>query len=244
MSNVSEMSSHKWKRALTMTEKGGVAKDIGNAVIYLLNDPRWVGCVSYDEFSDRIFWAKSPPALDVEAFPGPRKDDEVSDRDCAYVHHWFARIVGVKFSIDTLLRAIEVAAHQNKVCPPRDYLRGVKWDGVPRLATMFSKYFAAAQSMYAEKVGRWWMISAVARMLEPGCKADCILILQGKQGSRKSSALGVLGGKWYSNSLPDVTSKDAQVSLFGSWIVEIPEARGYEPKRDHGFQGFFSALVR
>ncbi len=238
MTNVVDIEERSWKRLLVFSQEQKLTKDIGNAIVYLLNHNQWKGSIAYDEFSDKTYWAKQPPRLDESAFPAPKKDSEVSDRDALYLHHWFAMTVGVKFPVEGLLKAVEYAAHQNKTCPPREYLKALKWDGVPRLRTMFEKYFGTLPSDYASNVGRWWMISAVARVLEPGCKADCILILQGPQGAKKSTALHVLGGDWYSNSLPDVTSKDAAIALGGSWILEIPELEAMNRSATTAFKDF------
>lgn len=239
--SVTDIAERTWKKALTYSKEGALSKDAGNLLLYLVNDSRWRGCLAYDEFADRVFWAKGPPSidtLDAASFPVPIAGTDASDRDSVYVHHWFAKMLGVSMSAESVTRGIEAAAHSNVICPPRDYLRALKWDGVARLATMFLVYFGGEQSVYTESVGRWWMISAVARMFEPGCKADCILILQGKQGAKKSSALAVLGDKWYSNSLPDVTSKDAQLSLAGSWIIEIPELEAMNRSATTAFKDF------
>jgi putative DNA primase/helicase len=238
VTNVADIRESSWKRLLLHTQEGKLTKDLGNAILYLLNHPAWKGSIAYDEFGDRTYWAKQAPKLDDAALPAPRKGDEISDRDAMYLHHWFATEICVKFPLEGLLKAVEYVAHQNKTCPPREYLRGLKWDGVPRLASMFERYFGTKPTEYAANVGRWWMISAVARMLEPGCKADCILILQGPQGAKKSTALHVLGGDWYSNSLPDVTSKDAAIALGGSWILEIPELEAMNRSATTAFKDF------
>jgi putative DNA primase/helicase len=69
------------------------------------------------------------------------------------------------------------------------------------------------------------MISAVKRIVEPGCQADYALVLEGSQGIRKSTALRILAGDdYFSDSLPaDLSHKDARDHLRGKWIVELPE---------------------
>ena len=235
---VVEIETYSWRKALHVTLEGKVKRETGNAVI-LLTHGDWRGCLAYDEFADRIYWAMDAPVLDEEALVSPKKGEEVCDRHAVYVAHWFGVISGISFSKESMVSAIDAAAHMNSTCPPRVYLKSLKWDGVKRLPEMFAKYFGAEQTEYGASVATWWMISAVARMLEPGCKADCILILQGKQGAKKSSALHVLGGEWYSNHLPDLSKgSDAALAMSGSWIIELGELEAMSRSTETAFKDF------
>jgi predicted P-loop ATPase len=70
------------------------------------------------------------------------------------------------------------------------------------------------------------MISAVARIFEPGCKADYALVAEGKQGLGKSSGIKALaGGEWYTDDIADVGSKDAAMQVRGRLLVEIAELK-------------------
>jgi len=78
--------------------------------------------------------------------------------------------------------------------------------------------------LYVYEVSRKWIISAVARALNPGCKADGVLIMEGSQGAGKSTALRVLAGdEWFGDALPQMGTKDASDYLRGKWIVELAE---------------------
>ena len=64
-----------------------------------------------------------------------------------------------------------------------------RWDGQPRLNTWLSAHLGAERNGYTQAVGRAWLISAVARVMEPGCKVDTMIVLEGPQGIGKSRAL-------------------------------------------------------
>jgi predicted P-loop ATPase len=115
-------------------------------------------------------------------------------------------------------------AHANRFHPVREYLDGLKWDGRQRLGGWLTYYLGAEKSEYVETVGRAFFIALVARILNPGCKQDYMLILEGPQGALKSMACEVIAGNWFSDNLPDVRdSKDLSQHLQGKWLIEIGE---------------------
>jgi putative DNA primase/helicase len=72
--------------------------------------------------------------------------------------------------------------------------------------------------------GGRWTISAVARVMRPGVKADHMLILEGPQGAKKSTALKVLASEdWFTDELDEIGTKVAAQQMQGVWIVEIAE---------------------
>jgi predicted P-loop ATPase len=123
----------------------------------------------------------------------------------------------------------------------RDYLDRLKWDGKGRLRTWLHDYLGAPQSEYTEQIGTMFLIAMVARIYRPGCKLDYMMILEGPQGTLKSAACRILAGQYFSDQLPDITSKEAFQHLRGKWLIEVAELRAYSRAAVDHFKEF---LVR
>jgi putative DNA primase/helicase len=87
-----------------------------------------------------------------------------------------------------------------------------------------------------------FLVSAVARVFQPGCQADCAIVLEGEQGIFKSSALRMLASdEWFSDSLPsDLKHKDAKDHLRGKWIIELPELAQFKRNEIETVKAFLS----
>jgi predicted P-loop ATPase len=147
----------------------------------------------------------------------------VTDVDVGVVQDRLQHLGLKRLSKDIVHQAVDVRAHERRFHPVKDYLSGLVWDDTKRLADLFPVYFGAEPTAYAQTIGPMVLMSMVARIFSPGCKADHLPVIEGPQGTLKSTACGILGGEWFSDNLPDVSGKDAQQHLRGKWLIEVSE---------------------
>ena len=212
--------SSDWRKDLLHNLEGEPRPVVANAITALRGAPEWQGVLWHNEFATTTVARKPPPWIPRSLTPWI--DTPWSDRDDALVADWLQhQEIMVPMSIAG--QAIEVVSRDQTFHPVREYLDRLTWDGVPRLETWLLTYIGADDTPYNRAVGLRWMISAVARIYLPGCKADCALILEGPQGIRKSSALMALAEPWFTDRLSDLGSKDAAMETRGVWIIEVAE---------------------
>lgn len=122
------------------------------------------------------------------------------------------------------MRAIGAVADTNRGNPVRGYLVALNWDQNPRVENWLSYYCGVEPSVYAQQVGKMFLIGMVARIFQPGAQVDHMLILEGDQGIAKTSLCRVLAGEYFSESMPsNITSKDSAIHMRGKWLIELGE---------------------
>ncbi len=192
--------------------------NLAKALETMRGDPALANIFAYDEMLQAF----------VLTGPLPGKNEwhlrTVSDVDVGLVQEYLQLHGLENVSKDTTHQAVDIRAHERAFHPVRDYLDSVKWDGTERVGAWLHSYLGAELSPYTAGIGQMFLISMVARIFEPGAKADYMLVLEGSQGTRKSTACQILGGQWFSDALPDVgQGKDVAQHLPGKWLIEIAE---------------------
>lgn len=134
---------------------------------------------------------------------------------------------GKEFTWDALLSM----ARNNRVDPARDLLDLLQsqWDGVPRLATWLTKACGVPDDAYHRAVSETILRGLCARIRQPGCKFDTMVVfISPRQGTSKSTLARVLAlnSDWFAEdvSLGEV-SKELVLLLAGKAVVEISEMR-------------------
>lgn len=199
--------------------------------VHILQSPSW-DCLAYNERTTELMWLRKPPCQTAHrAFPAALIDADFTSIVTAFDAN------DLKLSYENAFKSAVRAALFRSFDPVRDYLDRLTWDGEERLPSWLETYFGAgvdhddddeaqaAQRTFVEEIGKRWMISAVARVYEPGCQVDSILIAEGPQGIGKSSAFRALAVEdaWFATDLPDIRHKDAVHHLLGPWLLELDE---------------------
>ena len=124
----------------------------------------------------------------------------------------------------TMIRmAMNETAMEFAIDSAKDYVTGIKWDGKPRIDHWLHKTYNVTDNAHHTAIGGNWIKGLVKRMCEPGCKFDYVLVLEGSQGTMKSTSLGILGGAWHVETTAAPDSKDFYMLLQGNTIVEFSE---------------------
>ncbi len=114
-------------------------------------------------------------------------------------------------------------AHAHPKNEPRDWLLKLKWDGKSRVEECLTEAFNAQANELTYAISKNFFVSMAARIIAPGCQADSMMILEGKQGQFKTSSLRILGGKWYAQVRHQIGTPNFFNSIQGKWLVEIAE---------------------
>ena len=223
-------------RLATHPKTGRPLATVDNVRMILENDPLLKGLIYHDDFSDRPMVCGQLP-WEKFAFDGRhrlwRDGDDAGLRGYMESHYG----IGTKNSV---LDGFAVYALNHRVNFLKDYLTGLRWDGVPRVDTLLVDYFGAEDNIYSREAIRKCLVGAIARLMHPGTKFDQMLILAGPQGAGKSTFWRMLGMKWYQESLYTFEGREAAELLQGYWIVECGELAGMTKSERNAVKQFIS----
>lgn len=212
-----------WRAGLIRTgNPPKLVSNLANITMTLRYAEEWKDTVGYSDFACRAEFLKDSPAH-PECKKGYIEDEQVL---------WITEVMqfaGFPYiSRDIVKQAVYAVAMEKgrRRHPIREYLNSLEWDGKPRLDTWLVDYLHAEDNEINRMIGAKFLIMMVARIMQPGCQADYMVVLESPQGERKSSSLRALmpDATWFTDSLPkDLGSKDAAIQLQKKWLVEAAE---------------------
>lgn len=200
-----------------------------NLQIILGNDSDYYKHLGYNEFTGETTWRGEPFTDHLETA----------------INLQIAEKYRIKIATERLREVMVLVAREHAYHPVRDYLEGLTWDGVPRIDELLVRYTGAADMRINRAIARKWMLSCVARVMQPGCQVDTTLILAGAQGAGKSSFFRLLvpAEAWFSDTAMDLGTKDAFQSLQGVWIYEVAELSALRARDAETVKAFLTARV-
>lgn len=195
-----------WKGSLEQGSKG-TKKTLRNLMVHLQNVPGLGKTIRYNDFAGRVEW----------------RGKTLSDEDIVDIRMMIEG-AGFEPNVSDVLPAVIRHAHDNTYDPVRDYLDALKWDGISRIDSWLIDYAKAPEHPIISLFGAKFLIGAVARVYEPGCQMDNMLVFEGGQGVGKTTGCAALFGRENMiSSISDFKSKEASIALQGRWVAEVAE---------------------
>lgn len=156
---------------------------------------------------------------------------ELNDNACVRLRQLIIDTYGFDPGKEHVGDAAKQHALSNPFNPVVDYLETTQaaWDGTERLGGWLTTYLGAPEDELTRAIGRATLVAAVRRARSPGCKFDFITVLEGPQGSGKSSALRVLAGDddvFSDAELLHLDGRGQMEAVQGVWIYELGELAG------------------
>jgi hypothetical protein len=209
--------------ALRRAKNGEPYGSAANIAEILGNHPAWKGVLAFDAMSNQITKRQPPPY--PKSAVGPWKDaDEIATAI------WLEREFDLRAGGSLISAVANLLARYDEFHEVRAWLDQLPaWDGTDRLTAFFSDYCGSPQTPYTAAVGRAFFVSAVARVMAPGCKVDTMLVLEGEQGIGKSQLILALFGKaWHIEISYAPGSLDFYQALRGTWCAEFGELASFD----------------
>jgi predicted P-loop ATPase len=231
-----------WQALCILNDKGQIVSNLANVMVALRADPSLESVFTFDEMEQAVKLETrlpvAPNGKHAGTDPAPRL---VRDEDVSQLQEWLQHQGLPRIGKDTIHQAVDQRARERSFHPVRDWLDSLKWDGKSRVAGWLQTYFGATgNDIYLNAIGQMFLISMVARVEEPGCKADYMLVCEGEQGIEKSRACQRLAGVWFSDALPDIHAKDARQHLRGKWLIEVAELSAFTRAESEALKAFIT----
>lgn len=249
-----KIDAENWRQHLIMKADGdGLKATSGmNVALILQYERRFAGIFAWNSFAAEVYVMRRPP-WDISGRPSFWRSRKLQETDIVACAGWL-EYTGMSAKINDVGRIIMRVAEHNKYNPVVDAFAALKWDGTRRITGdgwktngWLTEYLGADATEINNVFGLKWLVGAVARAMEPGCKVDTMIVLEGKQGLKKSTALQVLSDGLapglFTDEMSDPNSKDAGLQMQGAFIVEISELDAFRRAETSSVKSWLSRRV-
>lgn len=200
-------------------EDGTLRGNERNCVELIVHGDGLAGVFRYDTMRRSVVMAAEPPWGGL----GP-----IQDADVTHLLVYLQRSYGFSIGFDRLNRCVDVAAKMSPFNPLLEELQSIKWDGRWRCADFLKDYVGCVgNAQYLQEVSLCMLGASVKRLVDPGCKHDSMLVIEGDQGIGKSRAVRALyGEEYFSDSIGairEINSADGLQHMAGKWCLEFAE---------------------
>lgn len=242
-----EETDNSWVEQLEANTRGDYESSANNINLIIQNDKMIKNAFKLNTFDNKRYVIRSLPWRKVNGI------ELFRDVDYAGIRNYIECVYGI-VSNQKVDDALSLEFEKKKFHPIVDYIKGLTWDGVPRIDTLLIDYFGSDDNAYTRAAIRKMLCAAVARVFEPGVKFDLVLILVGEQGTYKSTFVKALGMDWFSDTFTTVQGKESFEQIQGAWIIEMAELSGlkkaevetikhYIAKREDSFRPAYGRVV-
>lgn len=204
--------------------KNGVILNKRPNILAALSASEYFGFkLGYDEFLQQptIAWASNPVWRTIQ-------DTDITRVNLALQLKGFEDMDNSRIN-----DVLNVVCEKNRYDSAQQWLdRLPKWDGVPRCEHFFTDFCGVENSASTRIASRYLWESLVGRILNPGVKADCMLVLYGEQGLGKSRMIAALSPteECFTEISFSMDERDIYRITKGKVVVEVPELVGMGKK--------------
>lgn len=218
-----------------------IAQTIKNAEEAIMYDPDLYGRLRFNELS------YSPNVYGNLPWASGSGWRDWTNADDSNLRSYIESKYGLK-NKDKIMDALNNVIHRQTINPVKEMLETAHnaWDGNKHVENLLTRFVGAEKTPYNVEVMHRYMLGAVKRIYQPGCKFDYMLILVGKQGSYKSSFLKFLAvnDEWFADNFNTLDGDKAFEKLRGMWIVEMSELQAIKRAKDvESIKAFITSSV-
>ena len=211
---------------LALTSAGRPRASINNLCLIL--DQLWPGRLWHDIVRNQPMHEESP----------------LNDDDVMAACRWLADTYDIHLASTALMeKCLITTCHQHPKDLLQEWLKALPaWDGDARLDHWLRVIAHAPDDAYGRAVSRIIPLSMVARALNPGCLYRFVVILEGPEGSGKTSLVRALAGEeWYTELTKGLDNKEIYMLIQGAWVAEMAELDTLTRSEESRLKAFVTA---